>query len=175
MAKVCSNCGAQIQDGVKFCGKCGAPQNTTTETTNDAAITLARFCSSCGEPIQDGVKFCNKCGAPQSGQQPAASPVPQTAPPPQQNYNAPPQQNYNAPPQYAPRPVNRKDKTTAGILGIVLGGIGAHKFYLGDTTKGVIYLLFFWTGIPCIIGLVEGIKYLTMSQEEFDAKYNNLY
>ncbi len=166
MAKVCSNCGAQIQDGVKFCGKCG--QKVPVETSEP------KVCPNCGAPIQDGVKFCNKCGAPQSGQQPAASPVPQTAPPPQQQrYNAPPQ-SY-PPPQYAPRPVNRKDKTTAGILGIVLGGIGAHKFYLGDTTKGVIYLLFVWTGIPCIIGLVEGIKYLTMSQEEFDAKYNNLY
>lgn len=63
-----------------------------------------------------------------------------------------------------------KSKTTAGVLGILLGGVGAHKFYLGKTGKGIIYLLFCWTGIPGIIGLVEGIQYLAGSEESFQAK-----
>ncbi len=64
-----------------------------------------------------------------------------------------------------------KDRTTAGILGILLGGIGAHKFYLGDTGLGILYLCFFWTGIPALIGFIEGIIYLTKSDEEFQAQY----
>lgn len=66
-----------------------------------------------------------------------------------------------------------KSKTTAGILGILLGSFGAHKFYLGKTGKGILYLVFSWTGIPGLIGLIEGIKYLTMSEDEFNAKYNS--
>lgn len=64
-----------------------------------------------------------------------------------------------------------KDKTAAGLLGIFLGGLGIHKFYLGKSVQGVIYLLFFWTFIPAIIGFIEGILYLTKSDEEFQRKY----
>lgn len=65
----------------------------------------------------------------------------------------------------------KKNRVTAGILAILLGGIGAHKFYLGDTGMGILYLCFFWTGIPAIVGLIEGIIYLTKSDKEFEAKY----
>jgi TM2 domain-containing membrane protein YozV len=67
-----------------------------------------------------------------------------------------------------------KDKTSAGVLGILLGGIGAHKFYLGQTGWGIVYLLFCWTLIPGIAGLIEGISYLSMSQGQFDARYNGM-
>ena len=61
---------------------------------------------------------------------------------------------------------------TAGLLAIFVGYFGAHKFYLGQIGIGVVYLLFCWTGIPGIIALIEGIILLTMSDEEFNAKYN---
>jgi TM2 domain-containing membrane protein YozV len=64
-----------------------------------------------------------------------------------------------------------KDRTTAGIFALLLGGIGVHKFYLGKTGQGILYLLFFWTLIPGIIGFIEGILYLTKSDEEFQRKY----
>lgn len=64
-----------------------------------------------------------------------------------------------------------KDKIVAGILGILLGGLGIHKFYLEDNKMGVLYLCFFWTGIPAIVGFIEGILYLTQSDEEFHRKY----
>ena len=64
-----------------------------------------------------------------------------------------------------------KNKTTAGILAILLGGLGAHKFYLGQTGQGILYLCFSWTLIPEIIGFIEGIIYLTKSDEEFEEKY----
>ena len=49
-----------------------------------------------------------------------------------------------------------KSKTTAGVLAILLGGIGVHKFYLGKIGMGILYLLFCWTGIPAVIGLFFG-------------------
>ncbi|SFL73415.1 TM2 domain-containing protein [Paenibacillus sp. 1_12] len=64
-----------------------------------------------------------------------------------------------------------KSRTTAGILAILLGSLGVHKFYLGKIGLGVVYLLFFWTGVPGIIGLIEGIQYLTKTDEEFQSKY----
>lgn len=64
-----------------------------------------------------------------------------------------------------------KRKLTAGALGIFFGSFGAHKFYLGKTLWGVLYLLFCWTGIPFIVGFVEGVRYIFMSQDEFFDKY----
>ena len=66
---------------------------------------------------------------------------------------------------------SNKDRTTAGIFAILLGGIGVHKFYLGKTGQGILYLLFFWTFIPAIIAFIEGILYLTKTDEEFQRKY----
>lgn len=67
--------------------------------------------------------------------------------------------------------VPRKSKTTAGILAILLGGLGVHKFYLGKVGWGIVYLLFCWTYIPALIGFIEGIIYLASSDESFNMKY----
>lgn len=63
------------------------------------------------------------------------------------------------------------DRTTAGLLAILLGGIGVHKFYMGNTGMGILYLIFCWTFIPAIVGVIEGIIYLTKSDEEFAQQY----
>ncbi len=67
-----------------------------------------------------------------------------------------------------------KEKTVAGILGILLGGFGIHHFYLGSTTSGVIILVatFVTCGIASLVGLVEGILLLVMSDDEFNQRYN---
>ncbi|WP_130805995.1 TM2 domain-containing protein [Senegalia massiliensis] len=65
-----------------------------------------------------------------------------------------------------------KNKFIAGLLAIFLGGFGIHKFYLGQTGQGIFMLLFAWTGIPEIIGIIQGILLLVMTQKEFDRKYN---
>ena len=65
-----------------------------------------------------------------------------------------------------------KDKTTAAILAFLLGGVGAHKFYLGKIAQGFVYLIFFWTFIPAIISFFEFIIYLSMDTEKFNQKYN---
>ncbi len=68
--------------------------------------------------------------------------------------------------------MNKRSKVAAVLLAFFLGGFGIHKFYLGQTGKGIIYLIFCWTGIPAIIAFIEFILYLCMSDEEFDYKYN---
>ena len=67
-----------------------------------------------------------------------------------------------------------KSKTTAGLLGILFGGLGLHKFYLGESGKGLLYILFCWTFIPAIVGVIEGIMLLSGSDDAFNAKYNSL-
>ncbi|MBP3763682.1 MAG: TM2 domain-containing protein [Bacteroidales bacterium] len=46
------------------------------------------------------------------------------------------------------------------LLAIFLGDFGIHHFYTGDTKHGLIHLLFCWTGIPGLIGLIEGIIWI---------------
>jgi TM2 domain-containing membrane protein YozV len=69
------------------------------------------------------------------------------------------------------KPAGAEKKVVAGIFGILLGGFGIHKFYLGYTKEGVIQLIIGFCGIGWIIGLIEGIIYLTKSDEEFVATY----
>lgn len=64
-------------------------------------------------------------------------------------------------------------KTVAGILGILLGGIGAHRFYLGDTKGGLIRLVIsvVTCGAGGVIGIIEGIMYLTKTDADFVQTY----
>lgn len=55
----------------------------------------------------------------------------------------------------------------AALFGILLGGLGIHKFYLGQVVAGIVYILLSWTFIPAIIGFIGGIIYLTMSDADF--------
>jgi len=67
-----------------------------------------------------------------------------------------------------------KEKTTAGIFGLLLGGFGVHQFYLGSNTTGIIEiaLTICTCGVGALLGLVEGILILVMDQAEFDRRYN---
>jgi len=81
-------------------------------------------------------------------------------------------------------PGAQKNKVTAGILALLLGGLGIHKFYLGFTGAGLVFLLLNTVGLLVtwmllflpnlvlgIIAFVEGIIYLTKSDEEFEQLY----
>lgn len=65
-----------------------------------------------------------------------------------------------------------KNKNVAAILALLLGSFGIHKFYLKETGKGILYLLFCWTAIPLFLGIYDAIKLFTMSDDKFMAKYN---
>jgi TM2 domain-containing membrane protein YozV len=75
------------------------------------------------------------------------------------------------------KPAGAEKKIAAGICGILLGCLGVHKFILGYTKEGIIMLVvsvvvgIFTCGVGAsvmgIIGLIEGIIYLTKSDEDF--------
>ena len=67
-----------------------------------------------------------------------------------------------------------KNKLATALLAIFLGTFGAHKFYLGgpnETKRGLVYLAFFWTAIPAIVGFIEGILFLLMPEEKFQERF----
>lgn len=68
-----------------------------------------------------------------------------------------------------------KDKNVAGILALFLGWLGAHRFYLGQVGRGIVYLIFSWFPLVWIIALIDALSFLTMDQRKFDEKYNNTY
>ncbi len=104
-----------------------------------------KYCSECGQIINAKAEICPKCGVRQF-----AAPISLDA--------------------LAP---NGKSKLAAGLFALFLGGLGIHKFYLGRIGWGIVYLVFCWTCIPAIIGIIEGILLLTMSQSDFNRKYGS--
>jgi TM2 domain-containing membrane protein YozV len=71
-------------------------------------------------------------------------------------------------------PSRGKDKLTAGLFGLLLGGFGVHQFYLGSKTTGIIEiaLTICTCGLGGLLGLIEGVLILVMDQAEFDRRYN---
>ena len=102
-----------------------------------------------------------------------------------------PMQPYGLQPGYGPVPINivvqnttnagyggglvrvsNRNRGTAAVLALFLGGLGIHKFYLGQTVVGVLYLCLCWTFLPAIAGFFEGIGLLLSTDHAFDIKYN---
>jgi TM2 domain-containing membrane protein YozV len=65
-----------------------------------------------------------------------------------------------------------KSRSTAIIWCFLLGGFGAHKFYLGQAGLGILYIFFFWTFIPAFVAFIEFIMLLVMSDNEFNRQFN---
>lgn len=66
-----------------------------------------------------------------------------------------------------------KNRTTAALLALFLGGLGMHKFYLGKWVQGLIYLFFCWTFVPAVISLAEAIMLFMKSDAEFQLAYSD--
>jgi TM2 domain-containing membrane protein YozV len=154
---------------------------------------MPKFCPRCGTAVDTTAQFCRACGstlpATQAGQdQPTRDYPPSfdqsqsSYPPP--NYEPPsgyPPQSYPQPYGYAPtpgaKPAGAEKKLAAGLCGILIGGLGVHKFILGYNTEGLIMLLVtlltcgFGAIVTGVIGLIEGIIYLTKSDEDFVNTY----
>ena len=101
------------------------------------------FCHGCSKPLHISAVTCPQCGAQQI------------------RGRATPSDTNNEP---------EKSKVTAGVLALLLGGIGIHKFYTGAWGWGIVYIVLRLTYIPALVALVEGIRYLTMKQPEFAQK-----
>lgn len=134
-----------------YCGNCGKevhPQAVACPSCGVPPRLEKKFCPNCGTETQPNQALCTKCGA-AIGASTAGG--------------------------------GKKDKMVAGLLGIFLGSLGIHKFYLGYNKEGLIMLLVSVVGsfVTCgatlsvvgIIGLIEGIMYLTKSEQEFDQLY----
>lgn len=131
-------------------------------------------CPQCGAPINPGVSECKFCGEKLVQQQVNQQMNNVQQAQPQTVYVQQPaepavQQVYTTAINPA-WPI--KSKVAAGILGIFLGGLGVHKFYLGKVGMGILYLCFCWTGIPETIGFIEGIIYLCSRDENFQLKHH---
>jgi TM2 domain-containing membrane protein YozV len=125
-------------------------------------------------PISDVPEFAHAVPPPQAPMPRApAHEAPYGPPPYGPQYGPPP-----ARPRYGPPPPGgSSNKVAAGLCGIFIGWLGIHKFILGMQTPGLIMLLVSLVGgiVTCglsaivmsIIGLIEGIIYLTKSDEEF--------
>ena len=72
-----------------------------------------------------------------------------------------------------PQSKQENKKVLAGIMGILFGSLGIHKFILGYTQEGIIQIVvsIVTCGIFSIVGFIEGIIYLTKSDEEFYQTY----
>lgn len=65
-----------------------------------------------------------------------------------------------------------KSKVAAGVLAFFVGVFGIHRFYLGQIGKGILYAIFFWFPLTWIVAFIDGIIFLTMSDDDFNMKYN---
>lgn len=131
-----------------FCTSCGSNiSDGAAFCPNCGApqVNSTLFCTHCGAQVTPGNNFCTKCGAvlPFANNAPAAPAI-----------------------NYSP-----KSKLTAGLLGIFLGGIGVHNFYIGNVGMGIIQIIVSCCtcGIGSIWGFVEGIAILA-SKEPKDYK-----
>ena len=117
---------------------------------------MSRYCTKCGAVNDDMAQYCSTCQAP-------LTPVVSGGYQPMQSVNPGAITDWQA--------MGADKKITAGICGILLGWLGIHKFILGYTTEGIIQLILGFCGIGWIIGVIEGIIYLTKSDEEFVRTY----
>lgn len=119
-----------------------------------------RYCTKCGASNDDFAQYCTSCQA-QLVQVAGYQPM--------QSVNQQAMTDWKA--------MGADKKIAAGICGILLGSLGVHKFILGYTTEGVIMLLVsvlscgILAVVPHIIGIVEGIIYLTKQDEDFVRTY----
>jgi TM2 domain-containing membrane protein YozV len=122
---------------------------------------MTRYCTKCGAINDEAAQFCSTCQAPLTAVNTGYQPMQSVHPGAMTDWKA----------------VGGDKKIVAGITAIVVGSLGVHKFILGYTTEGLIMLL--TTVLTCgilgiamsVVGIIEGIMYLTKSDEEFVTTY----
>jgi TM2 domain-containing membrane protein YozV/ribosomal protein L32 len=163
IAVVCPSCGTTLgapatsAGKIVICSRCksSVPVPVTAVPLVAQAVAAPapsqKYCHECGALIRRKAVICPKCGVRQGSQL-----------------------DDEEDEDYPPQSTNR---IAAGIFGILLGALGIHKFILGMPVPGIIVLLI--TVLTCgyggivtwVIGLVEGIIYLSTSEKDFYKKY----
>ena len=143
--KKCKNCGQEFEDGANVCPVCGAADNGQS----------AKVCPNCKTEVSDNSNFCTNCGTPINGSAQSNNGDAQNNAG-QNNFGG---QNYRQPPYQPPMNYVPKSRLLAGLLGIFLGGLGVHNFYLGFTTRAVVQIVvtLITCGVGSIWGFIEGI------------------
>jgi TM2 domain-containing membrane protein YozV len=66
-----------------------------------------------------------------------------------------------------------KNRGMAIVIAFLFGWVGFHKFYLGKSGQGFMYLLFFWTWIPAILTIIDVLRLVAMGEQKFNETYNH--
>lgn len=141
----CPECSKEVSSYATACPSCGFPIKSPAPTG-----PLAQ-CEYCKAMIDAELTECPQCHV-------------QVFKSHRSGYQASNQQQ-----DYRPR--RYKSRGTAAALSIFLGGIGIHYFYLEKPGKGLACILFSWTFIPAILGLLTGISIISMTDEKFFKTY----
>jgi len=184
----CPACGREVQPTASFCVGCGTRLMDPASTEPSSAIAAGE-----STPFVDGTENMLAPRPPQApalypppAPYPAAAPFPPAGQRPMGEFAAAAAQGRLT--SWTGQPLSpgfADKKVVAGILAILLGQLGIHKFILGYTNAGIImvavtvvsYILtFVLIGIfgilaMSVIGVVEGIIYLTKSDDEFVVRY----
>ena len=180
--KYCANCGDEVMTGSMVCSTCGQPVPIAPYMSQAAYQSQPAFQQpgfqqptyqqpTYQQPTYQQPTYQQPTYQQPGYQQPYGQPNPgyttRSLPPAAPGYEQQNQNVYQNPTAYGQ--VSYKSKTTAGVLGILLGSLGVHNFYLGYTGKGVAQLLLTvcTCGMGAVIseiwGFVEGIMILTGS------------
>ena len=119
---------------------------------------MTRYCTKCGAVNDDMAQYCTQCQAPLTA-------VSDSGYQPMQSVQAGAVTDWKA--------AGADKKVTAGICAILVGWLGVHKFILGYTTEGIIQLALgiVTCGLTNIISIIEGVIYLTKTDEDFVRTY----
>lgn len=100
-----------------------------------------KYCTDCGQKLLRPAEICPWCGVRQPG-------------------------------PYAGTGASKgKSRIATALLALFFGSLGAHRFYLGHVGLGILSIVFSWTFIPGVIGFVEFLIFILMSDEQFARKY----
>ena len=210
----CPNCGSEQLQGTAFCSNCGSElthiSNIVTESQNEISSPINTESKSINQfpqdpftQLQPNLHNNQNIGRPkQNPNQMQNMPNIGMRKVPIGVQNIPNMGMQNMPnmgmPQMPNQQINinivptikksKKNKILAGVLAILFGGLGVHKFYLGKYGLGVLYALFpffstlialatdseaifMLSFLPSFVSFIEGLMYIFMSNEDFQKKY----
>lgn len=157
----CRNCGEQLNEGVNFCFNCGFKSGEGQGYCDKCGVRVnGSTCDNCGNIIEN---YSDEINENKSNTQ-------------NNNYNSNSNQSYSN--NYNNQNYNQnyvtkrpKSKIAAGILGILVGGLGIHRFYLGYVGIGILQIVvtILTCGAGSLWGFIEGILILCGSTITTDA------